>query len=67
MAFYINAITEVELTVEEVAIISVAISAYLEAHGKKMEAAQIKKWRNLAERITSEMYNHPDNQKPNGH
>ena len=66
MSFTINEKITTELTWEEIALIAVACGNYLEKY-KNADKKQIKTMTNLVNRLGVEMYNHPDNDKPNGH
>ena len=58
MGFYIN---------EEITLITVAFGDYIEKYGEQMYAEQKTRMNKLVSRLGNEMYNHPDNDKPNGH
>ncbi len=67
MGFTINEKITTELSWKEIALIAVACGSYQERFGKNADKEQVKLMTNLVNRLGREMYNHPDNDKPNGH
>lgn len=67
MGFTINETIKTELSYKEIALISIACGSYLERHSENADKEVLKIMRNLVNRLGKEMYNHPDNDKPNGH
>ena len=67
MGFYINEEIETKLHYKDIALITVAFSDYIEKYGDKMDEEQKTRINKLVNRLGNEMYNHPDNNKPNSH
>ena len=67
MGFYINETFKTELHYKDVVLISIAFGDYIEKYGSKMDEEQKTRMNNLVNRLGVEMYDHPDNDKPNGH
>lgn len=67
MGFTINEKITTELTWKEVSLIAVACGLYQEQYSETADKDILKTMRWLVDRLGREMYNHPDNDKPNGH
>lgn len=67
MGFTINEKIKTELTYKEIALIAVAFGVYQEQFSETADKDILRKMASLVNRLGKEMYNHPDNDKPNGH
>lgn len=67
MGFTINEKIKTDLTWEEVALIATIFGDYQERYEKKVDEKTLKTMISLVNRLGRELYNHPDNDKPNGH
>lgn len=67
MGFYINEEITTKLHYKDISLISVAFAIYQEQFKDTADKEILDRMRKLVDRLSSEMYNHPDNDKPNGH
>ena len=67
MSFTLNGKITTELTVEEVSAIAVACGEYLRLYANIADLKTARTMLNLTNRLGRELYDHPDNDKPNGH
>jgi len=67
MGFTINEKITTELSWEEVVLIATVFGEYQERYEKSAGKEVLKTMSSLVNRLGREMYNHPDNDKPNGH
>jgi len=67
MGFTINEKIKTELTYKEIALIAVACGVYQEQFSETADKDILRKMASLVNRLGKEMYDHPDNDKPNGH
>ena len=67
MGFYINETVTTELSYKEITLIGVATNVYLDACGENIDKEVKEILLLMLSRLNREMYNHPDNDKPNGH
>lgn len=67
MRFAINEKITTELNWEEIALIAVVFGEYQERYEQSEGKEVLKTMSSLVNRLGRELYNHPDNDKPNGH
>ena len=67
MGFTINEKITTELTWEEISLIAVVFGEYQERYEQSAGKEVLKTMSSLVNRLGREMYNHPDNDKPNSH
>jgi hypothetical protein len=67
MGFYIHEEFETKLHFKDVCCIQMAISHHLEEHGEHIDSEMKTRMNKLINRLGREMYDHPDNDKPNAH
>jgi len=67
MGFEINETIKTELHYKDIALISVAMGEYQRLYKETADKEVLQRMANLVNRLGVEMYNHPDNDKPNGH
>lgn len=67
MGFYINEEIETKLHWKDVTLIGVAINNHIERYGDKIDDEQKERMLRLTNRLHQEMYDNPDNNKPNSH
>jgi hypothetical protein len=67
MGFYINEEIETKLNFKDILLITVAFGDYIEKYDEKIDNEQKTRMNKLVNRLGQEMYNHPDNNKPNSH
>jgi len=67
MGFTINEKITTELTWKEISLIAVACGLYQEQYRENADEDILQIMKHLVDRLDREMYNHPDNDKPNGH
>lgn len=67
MGFTVNKKINIELTHEEAIIINVALSIYQMEYKDTADSDILKKMKIISSKIGRELFNHPDNDLPNGH
>lgn len=67
MGFTINEKITTELTWKEISLITIACGNYIDEYKESADKEVLKTMTTLINRLGREMYNHPDNEKPNGH
>lgn len=67
MGFYINEEIETKLHFKEIIEITVAMNHYIDLYKDRMEDEQKTRMLSIINRLGREMYDHPDNDKPNSH
>jgi len=67
MAFTINEEITTTLHYKDIALISVAMGLYQDQYKDTADKEILERMRNLVDRLGREMYDHPDNDEPNGH
>ena len=67
MGFYIKEEIETKLHYKDIALITAAFGDHIEKYGDKMDEEQKTRMNKLVNRLGNEMYNHPENDKPNSH
>lgn len=67
MGFYINEEIETKLHFKDIVLITAAFGDYIEKYGERMDEEQKTRMNKLVNRLGKEMYDNPDNDKPNGH
>ena len=67
MGFYINEEIETKLHFKDIVLITTAFGDCIEKYGNKMDAEQKTRMNKLVSRLGKEMYDNPENDKPNGH
>jgi len=67
MGFTINDKIEIELTWQEVSAIACACSCYRDNYARTAPEDVLQTMTHLVDRLGLKLYNHPDNDKPNGH
>lgn len=67
MGFTINEKITIELHYKDIALIAVAMGLYQEQYKNSADKDILERMKRLVNRLGNEMYNHPDNDKPNGH
>ena len=67
MGFYINEEIKTKLHFKDIVLITVAFGDYIEKYDEEIDNEQKTRMNKLVNRLGQEMYNNPDNNKPNGH
>ena len=67
MGFYVNKEITTKLDLREVVDITSVFRHYVRSFGDKMDEEQKTRMYNLVNRLGKELYDNPDNDKPNGH
>ena len=67
MGFYINDKITVELTYQEVCAITAAVGEYTRLYSEDADPSVIKDMKSVVNKLGKELFDHPDNNEPNGH
>lgn len=67
MGFYINEKITTELDYRDVVLIGIAFQLYKEQFEETADKEVLQRMNSLVNRLNQEIYDHPDNDKPNGH
>lgn len=67
MAFTIKEEITTKLHYKDISLIAVAFGIYQEQYKDTADKDVLKRMNRLVDRLGHEMYNHPDNDEPNGH
>lgn len=67
MGFYINEEIETKLHYKDISLIAAAFGDYQERFNDTADKEVLDRMTNLVNRLSTEMYNHPHNDNPNGH